>query len=202
MLTLKINTILQQVKHKVILFSKSSNSTLYLFVWLPHEPCAPYNITCLIGSNNPSCPTATTQLRACLLKVTRYLWMKELLISHKSFFPWTQAINTLLPVPTVETKRNIAKLPASGLPRRNGVIPLIWLGASRSTAWNCFVWLQQGPLLTPASPLCVHPCKQTLRLLFHPWARRGVAARQQLMQLPDSQALGWQPPTRLRNTDA
>lgn len=115
---------------------------------------------CLIGSNNPSCPRATTQLRAWLLKVTRYLWMKELFISHKSSFSWTQAINTLLSVPRVETKKkNIAKLPASCLPRRNGVIPLIWFGASRSTAWICFGRLQQGPLLTPASPLCLHPCK-------------------------------------------
>lgn len=168
---------------------------------LLHEPFLPDNFVCLIGSNNPSCPTATTQLRACLLKVTRYLWMKEQFISHKSSFSWTRAINTLLTVPTVETKRNISKLPASCLPR-NGVIPLIWFGASRSTLWNCFGWLQQGPLLTPASPLRVHPCKHCDYWSTHEQVREQPAARQQLMQLPDCQTLGWQPPTRLRNTDA
>lgn len=83
---------------------------------------------CLIKSNNPSCPTATTQLRACLLKDARFLRLQKQFISHKSSFSFTQAINTLLPVLAVETKRNIAKLPVSYLPRRNGVIPLIWFG--------------------------------------------------------------------------
>lgn len=95
---------------------------------LAHEPCVPDNFTCLIRSNNPSRPTATTQLRAWLFKVTRFLQLKNQFISHKSSLSWTLAINTLLPVPTVETKRNIAKLPAAYLPRRNGVIPLIWFG--------------------------------------------------------------------------
>lgn len=68
------------------------------------------------------------QLRVCHLKVSRLLWLKDQFISHKSSFSWTLAINTMMPVPTVEARGNIAKLPASWFPGRNGVIPLIWFG--------------------------------------------------------------------------
>lgn len=80
---------------------------------------------------------------------------------------------------------------------------LVWL-PSRSTMWNCFGWLQQGPLLTSASPLCVHPCKHCDYCSTHEQVREQPAARQQLMQRQiakfwdDSLLLGYE--TRMPST--
>lgn len=157
----------------------------------------------LIRSNNPSHPTATTQLRACLSKVIRFLRLKKQFISHKSSFSWTHTINTLVACSHSGNKKKHCKTACLLSPKKKWGDPfnLVWL-PSRSTMWNCFGWLQQGPLLTSASPLCVHPCKRCDYCSTHEQVREQPAARQQLMHLPDSQAFGWQPPTRLGNTDA